>query len=255
MTGDLAHKKIFPALYAMVKKGDLDVPVIGVASSTVDGRRPAPACPRQHHRSTAAASTTRTPSRSSRRCCATSTATTTSRRRSPSSSRSSASCEPPGALPRHPAEHVREGRRGSRVVELRRERARHRREAVRARPRVGAGAQPGAPLGVPREGHLPDRPLPRQGGDPEPPLLPVRQLVPRADLEPQLRPPGADHDGGGLRRAGPGQVLRRGRRAARRHPEPPLPDRRAARDGAAGRARRRGAARRQGEACSTRSRR
>jgi glucose-6-phosphate 1-dehydrogenase len=34
MSGDLAHKKIFPALYAMVKKGHLDVPVIGVASSS-----------------------------------------------------------------------------------------------------------------------------------------------------------------------------------------------------------------------------
>jgi glucose-6-phosphate 1-dehydrogenase len=33
MSGDLARKKIFPALYAMVKKGELDVPVIGVASS------------------------------------------------------------------------------------------------------------------------------------------------------------------------------------------------------------------------------
>ncbi len=32
-TGDLAGKKIFPALYAMVKKGALTVPVIGVASS------------------------------------------------------------------------------------------------------------------------------------------------------------------------------------------------------------------------------
>ena len=42
-------------------------------------------------------------------------------------------------------------------------------------------------------------------------------------------------------------LLRGGRRAARRHPEPPVPDRRAARDGAAGRARRRGAARREGE--------
>jgi glucose-6-phosphate 1-dehydrogenase len=30
-TGDLAHKKIFPTLYAMVKKGQLDIPVIGVA--------------------------------------------------------------------------------------------------------------------------------------------------------------------------------------------------------------------------------
>jgi len=32
-TGDLAHKKIFPALYAMVKRGTLNVPVIGVARS------------------------------------------------------------------------------------------------------------------------------------------------------------------------------------------------------------------------------
>jgi len=33
VTGDLAHKKIFPALYAMVRRGVLKVPVIGVASS------------------------------------------------------------------------------------------------------------------------------------------------------------------------------------------------------------------------------
>ena len=31
VTGDLAHKMIFPALYAMVKRGALKVPVIGVA--------------------------------------------------------------------------------------------------------------------------------------------------------------------------------------------------------------------------------
>jgi glucose-6-phosphate 1-dehydrogenase len=31
VTGDLAHKKIFPALYALVKRGVLKVPVIGVA--------------------------------------------------------------------------------------------------------------------------------------------------------------------------------------------------------------------------------
>ena len=30
-TGDLAYKKIFPSLQAMVKHGRLDVPVIGVA--------------------------------------------------------------------------------------------------------------------------------------------------------------------------------------------------------------------------------
>ena len=32
-TGDLAYKKIFPALHAMVKRGHLDVPVVGVAKS------------------------------------------------------------------------------------------------------------------------------------------------------------------------------------------------------------------------------
>ena len=33
ITGDLAYKKIFPALHAMARRGRLDVPVIGVASS------------------------------------------------------------------------------------------------------------------------------------------------------------------------------------------------------------------------------
>lgn len=33
VTGDLAHKMIFPALYAMAKRGTLTVPVIGVAST------------------------------------------------------------------------------------------------------------------------------------------------------------------------------------------------------------------------------
>src|SRR3954470_738567 len=32
-TGDLAHKKIFPSLQAMVKHGRLNVPVIGVAKA------------------------------------------------------------------------------------------------------------------------------------------------------------------------------------------------------------------------------
>ncbi|HSC63932.1 MAG TPA: glucose-6-phosphate dehydrogenase [Caldimonas sp.] len=35
-TGDLAHKKILPALYAMVRKKALTVPVIGVASTSLD---------------------------------------------------------------------------------------------------------------------------------------------------------------------------------------------------------------------------
>src|ERR1700741_4443514 len=35
-TGDLAYKKIFPALQSMVKRGNLNVPVIGVARSAPD---------------------------------------------------------------------------------------------------------------------------------------------------------------------------------------------------------------------------
>ena len=46
-TGDLAYKKIFPALHAMVKRGHLNVPVIGVAKagwiSNSFGRGPATA--------------------------------------------------------------------------------------------------------------------------------------------------------------------------------------------------------------------
>ncbi|SHH83216.1 glucose-6-phosphate dehydrogenase [Pollutimonas bauzanensis] len=37
MTGDLAQKKIFPALYAMARKGMLKTPVVGVASSAMSG--------------------------------------------------------------------------------------------------------------------------------------------------------------------------------------------------------------------------
>ena len=32
-TGDLAYKKIFPALHAMVRRGELDAPEVGVAKS------------------------------------------------------------------------------------------------------------------------------------------------------------------------------------------------------------------------------
>ena len=35
-TGDLAYKKIFPALQAMVRRGHLNVPVVGVAKSGWD---------------------------------------------------------------------------------------------------------------------------------------------------------------------------------------------------------------------------
>ena len=48
VTGDLAHKMIFPALYAMVKRGTLNVPVIGVAFPEVDSGASAETSDAQH---------------------------------------------------------------------------------------------------------------------------------------------------------------------------------------------------------------
>ncbi len=58
-----------------------------------------------------------------------------------------------------------------------------------------------------RGGHLPHRPLSRQRGCTEPALLPLRQLVPGADLEQQLHPERATDDGGDLRRRGTRRIL------------------------------------------------
>jgi glucose-6-phosphate 1-dehydrogenase len=38
-TGDLAYKKIFPALQSMVKRGNLNVPIIGIAKPNWDVNR------------------------------------------------------------------------------------------------------------------------------------------------------------------------------------------------------------------------
>ena len=45
-TGDLAYQKIFPALQAMVQRGHLDVPVIGVAKDRLESRPASGAGPR-----------------------------------------------------------------------------------------------------------------------------------------------------------------------------------------------------------------
>jgi len=48
-TGDLAYKKIFPALQAMVKRGHLNVPVVGVAKAGWDLDRLRARAPRWSH--------------------------------------------------------------------------------------------------------------------------------------------------------------------------------------------------------------
>ena len=193
-------KKIFPALHAMARRGHLDFPVIGVARSewTLDElqeRRPRErrAARRRRRREGVGEPTRAAPlrrrqlrgpghvhrapqgaGRGTRIRCTT--------------SRSRRACSRPSS-------------RGSAKSSCAQRRARHPGEAVRPRPRVGAGAERDARTTVFDESaHLPHRPLPRQGGGAEPPRLPLREHLPRADLEPPLRQERAGHDGRALRR-------------------------------------------------------
>ena len=97
-----------------------------------------------------------------------------------------------------------------------------------------AGAEPDPLHGVPGERDLPDRPLPGEEASPQHALLPLHQRLPRADLESQPRRERADHDGGGLRRPGARRVLRPDGHDPRRDPEPPVPGPLQPGDGAAG---------------------
>ena len=232
-TGDLAYKKIFPALHAMARRGHLDVPVIGVARVGLDPRAAPGARPREHRASTAASTRRR-----SRSCAARlryvggdygdpatfAGAAQGARRRAA-----------PAPLPRDPAEPVRDRGRRAGAVGLRRAARASCVEKPFGRDLASARALNAtlhAASSTRRD--LPHRPLPRQGAGAEPALLPLREHVPRADLEPQLRRERADHDGGELRRRGPRQLLRGGRRDPRRDAEPPAAGRRLPRDGAAG---------------------
>ncbi len=124
-----------------------------------------------------------------------------------------------GAVPADPQGPERGG--AAAPAERRAVVARRDREAVRARPRLGPRAEPPGRRRARRAPDLPHRPLPGQGDGPEHPGVPLRQLDLRAALEPQVRRPRPDHDGRGHRRRAARQVLRRDRRRARRGAEPP----------------------------------
>ncbi len=211
VSGDLAHKMIFPALYEMVRRRALTVPVVGVASTpwTV-------AQLRERATDSIRKSGIAVDRRVLERLLAllryvpgdyNDAATYAALKRA------SGTATAPCALPRHPAVAVRDCHRGTRGGRAGGAGAGHRREAVRARPGLGATAQRRRAIGVPRECDLPDRSFPGEGGDHEHPVLPVRQRLPRAHLEPQLRGERPDHPGGAVRRARPRRVLR-DRRAA-----------------------------------------
>ena len=121
------------------------------------------------------------------------------------------------------------------------------REAVRPRPDVGDPPEPRGRQGLPRVAGLPHRPLPREGDGPEPAGLPVRQRDLRADLEPPLHRPRPDHGRRVDRRREPRRVLRGDRREPRHPPEPPAAAAEPRRDGAAGDVRGERAPRREGQ--------
>ena len=153
-------------------------------------------------------------------------------------------------LSRDSAERVSDDRRASVARRLHRGRARRHRKAVRARSRVGAGAQRDAASRVFRRRDLPHRSLPRQGSGAEHPVLPVCERVSRAHLEPAVRRQRAHHDGRVVRRRRARRFLRRDRRHSRRRAEPSAADRRLPRDGAAVFGVARSAARRAGESAA-----
>src|SRR3954452_17966941 len=128
-----------------------------------------------------------------------------------------------------------------------RRRARVHREAVRHEPRGGRGAQPPCAERLRGAPGLPHRPLPGQGDGPERPGVPLRKRPLRAALEPQLHRPRPDHRGGGHRHRQPRELLRQRGRAARPRAEPHAPAPVPAVHGAAGEVHGRRGPRREGE--------
>ena len=243
-TGDLAYKKIFPSLQAMLKRGHLDVPVIGVAKAgwNLDQLKARARDSLEKHGGLDAAAFEKLSGLLRYVDGDYGDPATFQALRKDARRRRAA-----GALPRDPAGAVRQGRRAARRLRLHRRRARRRREAVRPRPRVGAEAERDPAPHVRRGPHLPHRPLPRETPGPQHGVLPLRERIPRGVLEPRPHRERPDHDGGGLRDPGPRRVLRPDRHHARRDPEPPFPGAGEPRDGAAGAHRQRIPARREGE--------
>ncbi len=181
------------------KQGALTVPVIGVAFPPWTRGAAPPARDRQHP---AVRRQGRPPDAQPSAGAAPLRVRRLQRRRRPSRRSRARWARPkrPRALSRHSAGAVRHGDPGARRRRPGAPGARHRREAVRARSGLRAPAQRRRAGGVSRGCDLPDRPLSREGGDHEHPLLPLRQFLPRADLEPQLRRQRADHPGRAVRR-------------------------------------------------------
>ncbi len=186
ITGDLARVMTFRSLYRLERARAARLPDRRRGGRRLD-RRPARRA-RPRRRSSAPASS------STRRCSTgfadrlsyvqgdfADAATYGARRRRDQGRRA------PGLLPGDPAVPVRHGGEGPAEAGLTKHGPRRRGEAVRPRPRLGAGARRRAAPVHRRVAALPDRPLPRQDGPRGDPLPPLREHDARAGVEPQLR--------------------------------------------------------------------
>ena len=129
----------------------------------------------------------------------------------------------PGHHPRRSSAMVAEalGKEGCNVPGERRRLRPHRgREALRPRPGQRPRPRPGGAQRLRRGADLPDRPLHGQRDGPERAGPALRQRHLRADLEPPLRRAGPDHGGRGARGRAPRRLLRDGGGPARHRPEP-----------------------------------
>ncbi len=199
-TGDLAYKKVFPAIQYLIQHGHLDVPIIGVAKSgwTLEQLRERARDSLAKHGGVDEAAFAKLVARL-RYVDGDYNDPETFTQLRQALGQSAAPLHylaiPPslfGAVVQNLASRAARTTRGSSS-----------RSRSAATLRSARGAQPDPPRNVRRVADLPDRPLRGQGARAQHPVLPVRQPVPRADLEPRLHREHADHDGRELRRAGP----------------------------------------------------
>ena len=199
-TGDLAYKKIFPSLQAMVKRGHLNVPVIGVAKAgwNLDQLQARARDSVEKHGGL-------DPAAFDKLCGLlryvdgdyNDPATFQPIRKELGSAQRPAHylAIPPALFGLVVEQLAKAGcTKGARVIV----------EKPFGRDLASARELNRILLGDLRRGaHLPHRPLPRQAAGAQHAVLPLRQFVSGAVLEPQPRRERADHHGGGLRRPGP----------------------------------------------------
>ena len=259
VTGDLAHRKLLPALYNLAHEGALPerFNLVGVARREISdedfrARREeldrevlAPRARRDGARGPAGADELH------RLLVRQRGGLPQARDRARQARRGRRRQAQPRVLPLDGAgvlpDHRLQPARGGPQLHRGRRRPLHHREAVRRQPRVRARAAAGRLARLPRVAGLPHRSLPGQGDGPERDGVPVRELHVRAGLEPQLHRPHPDHRGRGHRHRDARRLLRPGGRAARPGAEPHAPAADPGLHGAAGELRGQQGPRREGQ--------